>query len=69
MSNLIKMVLPDFLGRFRTRYAFLAGLAFALCAVSFLSRFILTVQVTGNETVPAAVILTRLRQLGVRPGV
>ena len=28
--------LPDFLGRFRTRYAFLAGLVIALCAVSVL---------------------------------
>lgn len=61
--------LPDFLGRFRTRYAFLLGLVFALCAVSFLSRFVLTIQVTGNETVPSAVILSQLRQLGVRPGV
>ena len=61
--------LPDFLGRFRTRYAFLVGLAFALCAVSLLSRFVLVIQVTGNETVPTAVILSQLRQLGVRPGV
>ena len=61
--------LPDFLGRFRTRYAFLLGLLFALCAVSVLSRFVLTIQVTGNETVPSAVILSQLRQLGVRPGV
>ena len=61
--------LPDFLSRFRTRYAFLAGLAFALCAVSVLSRFVLTVEVTGNERVPTAVILSQLRQLGVRPGV
>lgn len=60
--------LPDFLGRFRTRYAFLAGLAFALCAVSFLSRFVLTVEVSGNERVPSAVILSQLRRLGVRPG-
>lgn len=60
--------LPDFLGRFRTRYAFLAGLVFALCAVSFLSRFVLTVEVSGNERVPAAVILSQLRRLGVRPG-
>ena len=60
--------LPDFLGRFRTRYAFLVGLAFALCAVSVLSRFVLTVEVTGNEKVPTAVILSQLRQLGVRPG-
>ena len=61
--------LPDFLGRFRTRYAFLAGLVFALCAVSFLSRFVLTIQVSGNQEVPSAVILSQLRQLGVRPGV
>lgn len=60
--------LPDFLGRFRTRYAFLVGLAFALCAVSFLSRFVLTVEVSGNEQVPSAVILSQLRRLGVRPG-
>lgn len=61
--------LPDFLNRFRTRYAFLAGLAFALCAVSLLSRFVLTIEVTGNQEVPSAVILSQLRQLGVRPGV
>ena len=61
--------LPDFLLRFRTRYAFLAGLALSLCAVAFLSRFVLTIQVSGNERVPTAVILSQLRQLGVRPGV
>ena len=61
--------LPDFLGRFRARYAFLIGLAFALCAVSVLSRFVLTVEVSGNERVPTAVILSQLRRLGVRPGV
>ena len=61
--------LPDFLLRFRTRYAFLAGLALTLCAVAFLSRFILVIEVTGNERVPTAVILSQLRQLGVRPGV
>ncbi len=61
--------LPDFLLRFRTRYAFLAGLTLSLCAVAFLSRFVLTIEVVGNETVPTAVILSELRQLGVRPGV
>ena len=61
--------LPDFLSRFRTRYAFLAGLVFALCAVGFLSRFVLTIEVKGNERVPTAVILSQLRQLGVYPGV
>lgn len=61
--------LPDFLLRFRSRYAFLAGLALSLCAVAVLSRFVLTIEVTGNDRVPTAVILTQLRQLGVRPGV
>ena len=61
--------LPDFAARFRTRYAFLVGLALSLCAVMVLSRFVLNIEVTGNETVPTAVILSQLRQLGVRPGV
>lgn len=61
--------LPDFLLRFRRRYAFLIGLTLSLCAVTVLSGFVLTVEVTGNRQVPTAVILSQLRQLGVRPGV
>ena len=61
--------LPDFLGRFRRRYAFLMGLALSLLAVCVLSRFVLTIDVTGNETVSTARILSQLRQEGVRPGV
>lgn len=61
--------LPDFVLRFRRRYAFLIGLTVALCAVGVLSRFVLTIEVTGNQQVPTAVILSQLRQLGVRPGV
>lgn len=61
--------LPDFLLRFRRRYAFVLGLALSLWAVMFLSRFVLTIEVTGNQRLPTAVILTQLRQLGVRPGV
>lgn len=61
--------LPFFLGRFRRRYAFLVGLAFSILAVCILSRFIFTIQVTGNETVPTAQILGELRRLGLRPGV
>ena len=60
--------LPAFLARFRTRYAFLAGFALSLAAVCILSSFVLTIQVTGNETVPTGVILSELRRLGVRPG-
>ena len=61
--------LPQFLHRFRRRYALLLGLALALCAVAVLSRFILTVDVSGNEAVSTQRILEQLRQLGVRPGV
>lgn len=61
--------LPAFLRRFRKRYAFLVGLALSVAAVCFLSQFILTIQVTGNEQVSTASILSQLRQQGVRPGV
>lgn len=59
---------PFFLARFRRRYALLLGLALSLCAVGVLSRFILTVDVQGNETIPTAVILEEMKRLGVRPG-
>ena len=60
---------PDFLVRFKKRYAFLFGLAICLLAVSFLSCFVLQIEVTGNQRVPTAVILNQLRQKGVKPGV
>ena len=61
--------LPDFLGRFRRRYGFLLGLALSLAAVCVLSQFVLTIHVTGNETVSTARILSQLHREGVRPGV
>jgi len=61
--------LPTFLLRFRRRYAFLIGLFLSVAAICLLSRFILTVEVTGNESIPQAVILSQVRRLGLRPGV
>jgi len=55
-------------GILRRRWGFVAGLAFCFVAVSFLSRFLLVIEVTGNETVPTAVILSQLQRVGVRPG-
>mgnify|MGYP002710097176 CR=1 FL=1 len=52
----------------RKRWGFLLGLAVCLAAVSVLSRFLLVVEVEGNESVPTAVILSELQRLGVRPG-
>ena len=44
------------------------GLAVCLLAVSWLSKFLLVIEVSGNETVPTAVILSQLQRVGVRPG-
>jgi len=52
----------------RRRWGFLAGLAVCFLAVSFLSRFLLVIEVVGNETTPTAVILSQLQRVGVRPG-
>lgn len=59
---------PEFARMFRRRYAFLIGLFLTLCVVGILSRFVLTIRVTGNETVTDAVILQHLQRHGVRPG-
>ena len=61
--------LPSFLARFRRRYAFLLGLALSVLCVCLLSNFVLTIEVTGNQQVPDAVILSQLRRLGLRTGV
>lgn len=50
------------------RWGFVAGMALCFLAVSFFSRFLLVIEVTGNETTPTAVILSQLRRAGVRPG-
>ena len=55
-------------GIVRRRWGFLVGLAVCLLAVSWLSRFLLVIEVSGNETVPTAVILSQLQRVGVRPG-
>lgn len=61
--------LPSFLARFRRRYAFLLGLSLSVLAVCLLSNFVLTIEVTGNERIPDALILSQLRQQGLRAGV
>lgn len=64
-----KAGLPAFLARFRRRYAFLVGLSCSVLAVCLLSNFVLTIDITGNEQVPDAVILSQMRRLGLRTGV
>ena len=60
---------PAFLARFRRRYALLVGLTLSLLAVCVLSQFVLTIDVSGNQQVSTAEILTELRRQGLRPGV
>ena len=55
-------------GILERRWGFVLGLALCFAAVSFLSKFLLVIEVTGNETVPTAVILSQLQRVGVRPG-
>lgn len=61
--------MPSFLTRFRRRYAFLVGLFLSVLVVCIGSRFVLTVEVTGNDRVADAAILSQLRREGLRPGV
>lgn len=60
--------LPAFLARFRRRYALMAGLGCSLLAVLLMTQFVLVVDVSGNQEVSTAAILTTLRRLGLRPG-
>lgn len=60
--------LPYFLLGFRRRYALLAGLALCLVLFATGSKTILTIDVTGNVTVPTQVILSQLRLCGVSVG-
>lgn len=60
--------LPFFLGRFRDRYALIAGLLFAIFGAVWLSRYILVVEVTGNQILSDSVILTELERQGFGVG-
>ncbi len=59
---------PGLFWRLRYRWALLAGLAVCLAVVGVLSQFVLTVKVSGNQTVPTGAILSQLRFRGVKPG-
>ena len=52
--------LPYFFLRFRRRYALLAGVALCLVLFAIGSRTVLTIDVTGNETVTREEIISQL---------
>ena len=60
--------LPYFFLRFRRRYALLAGLAVCLVLFGVGARTVLTIDVTGNETLTKEEIISQLRLCGVSVG-
>ena len=60
--------LPAAALRMKKRWAFWAGLALFALTLLIIPNFILAVEVTGNQQVPDAVILSELRRLGVKFG-
>lgn len=67
-ERLQKGGLPFFLWNFRSRYALLAGMAFAFVGAAILSGFIMVVDVTGNSELSDSVILTELERAGFGVG-
>lgn len=59
---------PSVAGGFRRRYAFLVGLSLSMIAVLFLSQFIITIEVEGNELVSSQEIIWALRRQGLSIG-
>lgn len=68
VTELGRQGLPAFMGRFKKRYALLAGLALSILVACVLSQFILVVQVTGNEKVSSGEICSVLSRLGFGVG-
>jgi len=63
-----KVGLPFFIYHNRHRIALpVCALAFSV-AVFFLSQFIWTVEVVGNETIPSEEIISAFNEMGIRPG-
>ncbi|MDY3013715.1 MAG: sporulation protein YqfD [Evtepia sp.] len=60
--------IPFFLLRFRRRYALLAGIVLCVAALVIGSRTVLTVDVSGNETLTREEIISQLRLCGVSVG-
>jgi len=59
---------PVLVFRLRKRIGFLLGLSVFLVSMIIFSRFLMVVEVTGNEQVPEEIILSELRRQGVKPG-
>lgn len=61
--------LPVFLGRFRRRQVFSAGLLCFAAGLYLLSSFVWVVRIEGNERLRTEDLLTACKEMGLRPGV
>lgn len=64
-----KRGLPFFISKYRKRVGFFAGFVCFLALLYFLSGFVWTVQVNGNNKVSTAEILGACRQIGIYEGI
>ena len=60
--------LPVFLGRFRKRQAWTAGLFLFAAGLYLLSSFVWMIEVEGNERLSEQEILTACKEMGLHPG-
>ena len=60
--------LPSFLRQFRFRYGMIAGAALFLILLTVAGRFIMVIEVEGNETIPDAAIVAELQNHGFGVG-
>ena len=61
--------LPVFLGRFRKRQVWTAGLLCFAAGLYLLSSFVWVVRIEGNERLSKAELLSACKEMGLRPGV
>lgn len=63
-----RMGLPNFLLRYKKRYALMASVLLMVAALTALSMFIWEIDVSGNENISKEVILQELNELGIGIG-
>lgn len=64
-----KRGLPFIINRYRGRKTFILGAAVFIVLFYFMTSFVWTIEVTGNEKVETDLILNELVSMGVKPGV
>jgi len=68
VSILKRCGMPFFIKRYRARKVFALGAGISILLLFFLTSFIWSMEISGNNTVDSKVIMDRLRDLGAKPG-